>query len=100
MCSTPKPKRRVNAKKTNSTVGILSTMSSEKRLSFAECANQASDRRIEAKRLKREEQFRINKLTVKKTRPKNIKAKTNINQSWLFWLLNTPFSELMRKLVS
>ncbi|MBL4899164.1 MAG: hypothetical protein JKX76_05875 [Colwellia sp.] len=100
MCSTPRPKRRVNAKKTNSGVGILSSMSSEKRLCFADRANQASNRRIEMKQLKREEQYRINKLTVKKTRQKKIKAKTNTNQSWLYWLLNAPFSELMRKLVS
>ncbi|MDX2367450.1 MAG: hypothetical protein QNK36_03450 [Colwellia sp.] len=100
MCSTPKPKRRVKAKTTKSSVGILSSMSSEKRLSFADRANQASDRRIEAKQLKREEQHRINKLTVTKRHPQNKKAKTNVNQSWLYWLLNTPFSELMRKLVS
>jgi len=100
MCSSPKSKRRVIAKKTNSSVGILSTMSSEKRLSFAECANQASDRRIEAKRLKREERYSINKLTVKKNHSQNIKAKTNANQSWLYWLINAPFSELLRKLVS
>lgn len=99
MCSSPKPKRRVKAKTANRG-GILASMSSDKRRSFAERANQASDRRIEAKQLKRETQHRINKFTVKKSPPQNIKTKANINQSWLYWLLNAPFSELMRKLVS
>ncbi|WP_114327143.1 hypothetical protein [Candidatus Colwellia aromaticivorans] len=100
MCSSPKPKRKVKAKTANSSVGILSSMSSEKRLSFADRANQASDRRIEARQLKREEQQRINKLIVKKSHPLNIKAKTNTNQSWLYRVLNSPFSELMRRIVS
>lgn len=100
MCSTPKPKRKIKAKTANSSVGILSSMSSEKRLRFAERANQASDRRIEAQQLKREAQNRINKLKVKKPHPLNVKTKTNKNQSWLYWLLNAPFSELMRKLVA
>lgn len=100
MCSVPKPKRRVKARIANTSVGILSSMSSEKRLNFADCANQASDRRIEAKQLKREEKYRINKLIVKKTNAQKITAKNNINQSWLYWLLNTPFRELMRKLIS
>lgn len=43
MCSTPKPKRRVKSKTVNSSVGILSSMSNEKRFSFAERANQASE---------------------------------------------------------
>lgn len=100
MCSTPKPKRRANAKTANNSVSILSAISSEKRLSFADRANQASDRRIEAKQLKRDAQYQINKLIVKKTNSQNKKANTNKNQFWLYWLLNTPFSELMRKLVS
>lgn len=100
MCSLPKTKRRVKAKTANSSVGILSSMSSEKRLSFAERANQASERRIEAKQLKREAQHRINKLIVKKPHPQNVKTKTNKNQSWFYWLLSASFSELMRKLVS
>lgn len=100
MCSTPKPKRRVNAKKAKSSVGILSSMNSKKRQRFAQRANQASDRHIESLKLKREEQYHINKLTIKKSHPQKIKAKTNTNQSWLYWLLNAPFSELMRKLVS
>jgi hypothetical protein len=98
MCSTPKPKRKIKAKTANSSVGILSSMNSEKRLRFAERANQASDRRIEAQQLKREAQHRINKLKVKKPHPQNVK--TNKNQSWFYWLLNAPFSELMRKLVA
>ncbi|MDX2368606.1 MAG: hypothetical protein QNK36_09435 [Colwellia sp.] len=100
MCSSPKPKRRVKAKTANSSVGILSSMSREKRLSFADRANQASERRIEAKQLKNEARDRINKLIVNKRHPQNKKAKTNVNQSWFYWLLNAPFSELMRKLVS
>lgn len=100
MCSTPKPKRRVKSKTASSRVGILSSMSNEKRLSFADRANQASDRRIEAKQLKREEQHHINKLIVIKPHSQNVKAKTNKNQSWLYWLLNAPFSELIRKLIS
>lgn len=100
MCSSPKPKRKVNAKTVKSNVSILSSMSREKRLRFAKRANQASDRRIKVQQLKREEQHRISELTVKKSNPKNVKAKTNINQSWLYWLLNTPLSELIRKLVS
>lgn len=100
MCSTPKPKRRVKTKTANSSVGILSSMSSEKRLNFADRANQASDLRVEAKQLKREAQHRIHKLTVKKSNPQAVKAKTNKNQSWLYWLFNAPFSELMRKLIS
>lgn len=43
MCSSPKPKRRVKAKKSNTSVGVLSSMSNEKRLCFAGRANQASD---------------------------------------------------------
>jgi len=100
MCSTPRSKRRVNAKKANGSVGILSSMSSEKRRSFAKRANQANDRRIEVKQLKHEAQHRINKLIITKRHPRNIKAKAKTNQSWLYWLLNAPFSELMRKLVS
>ena len=100
MCSSPKPKRRVKAKKVNNSVGILSSMSSEKRLNFADRANQASDRRIEAKQLTRAAQHRVNKLIVKKPHPQNVKTKTNKNQSWFYWLLNAPFSELMRKLVA
>ena len=84
MCSSPKPKRTIKAKKANSRVGILSSMSNEKRLSFADRANQASDRRIEVKQLKREEQHRINKLTIKKHHQQKIKAKTNTDQSWLY----------------
>jgi hypothetical protein len=87
MCSSPKPKRTVKAKKANNRMGILSSMSNEKRLSFADRTNQASDRRIEVKQLKREEQHRINKLTIKKHHPQKIKAKTNTDQSWLCWLL-------------
>lgn len=75
-------------------------MSSDKRFSFSERANQASEKRIKAKQLKREEQHRINKLTVKKRVPQRKKANTNKSQSWLYWLLNAPFNELMRKLVS
>jgi hypothetical protein len=41
----------------------------------------------EVKQLKREEQHRINKLTIKKHHPQKIKAKTNTDQSWLCWLL-------------
>ncbi len=52
MCSTPKPKRKVKADKASSSVGILSSMSNEKRQNFAERANRASDRRIEMKKLK------------------------------------------------
>lgn len=100
MCSSPKPRRRVNAKTVNSSIGILSSMSSAKRLSFANRANQASDRRIEAKQLKREAQHHTNKLIVKKPYPQNVKTKTHNNQSWFYWLLNAPFRELMRKLVS
>lgn len=100
MCSSPKPKRRVKAKKANTSVGVLSSMTSEERLCFADRANQASERRIEVKQLKREAQNHINKMAVKKRHPQNKKAKTNANQSWLYWLLNAPFSDLMRKLVS
>lgn len=100
MCSSPKPKRRVNAKTTNSRGAILSTMTSKKRLCFADRANQASERRIEAKQLKREAQNHINKMAVKKRHPQNKKAKTNVNQSWLYWLLKASFSETFRKLVS
>lgn len=99
MCSTPKPKRRVKSKTVNNSVGILSSMSNEKRFSFAERANQASERHIGAKQLKHEEQHHINKLIVTKPHSQNVKAKTNKNQSWLYWLLNAPFSELMRKLI-
>lgn len=100
MCSAPKPKRRVNAKTGNNSVSILSAISSEKRLSFADRANQASDRRIEAKQLKSDAQPQINKLIVKKPHSQNKKAKTNKNQSWLYLLLYVPFIELMRKLAS
>jgi histone acetyltransferase (RNA polymerase elongator complex component) len=100
MCSSPKPKRKIKAKTANSG-GILASMSSDKRLSFAERANQASDRRLEAQQLKREEeQHRINQLTVKKRPQQSVKTKNHANQSWFYWLLNAPFSELMRKLVS
>ena len=61
-------------------------MSSEKRLNFANRANQASDRRVEAKQLKREEQHHTNKLIVTKPHSQNVKAKTNKNQSWLYLL--------------
>ncbi|MEY8213505.1 MAG: hypothetical protein RPR97_03370, partial [Colwellia sp.] len=87
-------------KTANSSVGILSSMSSEKRLNFADRANQASDRRVKAKQLKHEEQHRTNKLIVKNPHSQNVKAKTNKNQYWLYWLFNAPFSELMRKLIS
>ena len=100
MCSSPKPKRRVKAKKANTSVGVLSSMTSEERLCFADRANQASERRIEAKQLKSKARDRSNKLTVIKRYPQNKKAKTNANQSWLYWLVSAPFSELMRKLVS
>ncbi|PCI55678.1 MAG: hypothetical protein COB45_06425 [Gammaproteobacteria bacterium] len=100
MCSTPRSKRRVNAKKANGSVGILSSMSSEKRRSFAKRANQANDRRIEAKQLTREAQHHLNKLTLNNNHPQHIKTKTKTNQFWFYWLLKTPFSELMRKLVS
>jgi hypothetical protein len=90
----------VKAKTANSSVGVLASMSSDTRLNFAERANQASDRRIEAKQLKREEQHSINKLAVKKHIPQSVKTKNNTSQSWFYWLLNAPFSELMRKLVS
>jgi hypothetical protein len=100
MCSAPKPKRRVNAKTGINSVSILSAINSEKRLSFADRANQASDRHIEAKQLKRDAQPQINKLVVKKPHSQNKKAKNNKNQSWLYWLFNAPFNELMRKLVS
>jgi hypothetical protein len=100
MCSSPIPKRRVKARIANTSVGILSSMSSEKRLLFADCANQASERRIKAKQLKSEAQNRINTFPLIKRHPKNNKAKTNVDQSWLYWLLNTSLSELMRKLIS
>jgi len=100
MCSSPKPKRRIKAKIADTSLGVLSSISSEKRLNFAECANQASERRIKAKQLKNEAQNRINTFPLIKRHPKSKKAKTNVNQSWLYQLLNAFFSELMRKLVS
>lgn len=100
MCSSPKPKRSVSTKTVNSSIGVLASMSSDKRISFAERANQASEKRIKAKQLKREEQHRINKLTVKKRIAQSKKTNTNKNKSWLYCLLNAPLSEIMRKLVS
>lgn len=97
MCSTPRPKRKVKVKISYSSVGILSSMNSDKRQSFALHANQASDRRIEAQQLKIAEQKRVGKLITNKS------AKTNEDQFWRFFskitsLLSTPFSKLMRKI--
>lgn len=98
MCSTPKPKRKIKAKTTHSSIGILSAMSSENRQRFAKRANQANDRRLEIKKLQQEELTRVNNLKVKSIN-KNEKAKTNKTQSWLYWLLNASVSDLVRSLV-
>jgi len=103
MCSTPKPKRRVKVKTANASVGILSGMSSEKRQSFAQRANQASARRIEAKKLKHQKQNSMTNISFKRRKSTQKKAKTNKHQFWLFLLiirfLKTPIHDLMRKLV-
>ena len=105
MCSTPSPKRRINSKQANGGASILSSISTEKRQSFAERANQASERRIEAVKLKQEAQKRVNKLRGVSISHTHKKTKTNINQFWSFIskfkkLLNAPLNELMRKLVA
>mgnify|MGYP000002158619 CR=1 FL=1 len=98
MCSTPKPKRKVKAKTTNDSVGILSAMSSEKRKCFAKRANLASERRVEIEKLKQENLKCVNDLKTNHIK-KNNKAKTNTTQSWLYWLFNTSISDIMRSLV-
>ncbi|MCW8834675.1 MAG: hypothetical protein OQK09_10715 [Colwellia sp.] len=100
MCSTPKPKRKIKAKLSSNSVGILATMSSEKRLRFAQRANQASERRIEAQRIKHKKQRHVNKLNTTVSNSSNQKASKHEKQSWLYWLLDAPFSKFMRKLVS
>jgi len=100
MCSTPKPKRTIKAKRANNRVSILAAMNSEQRQRFSQRANQASDRRIEKLKRQREEQECDNKVIIKNDTLQKIKTKTKSNQSWLYWLLNAPVSELMRKLVS
>jgi len=99
MCSTPKSRNKVKASLTNNSDSILSTISNQKRQSFAQRANQASDRRIEEGKLKREEQ-RVNALkfdTTNQTKNHTLSPLTNVSQHWIYWLLNAPFSELMRK---
>ena len=100
MCSTPKPKRSVQVKKANNRASILGSMNSEQRQRFSQRANQASERRIEAKQLKLEKHHRTNKSIVKKSSVTTNKTNTNKNKSWLYCLLNAPLSEIMRKLVS
>jgi len=96
MCSTPKPKRKVKAKVTNDSVGILSSMSSKKRQSFAKRANQASERRIEIEKLKSIKNKSINKQNIKT----NTKKKTKTVSSWLYKLLNTSVSDITNKIAS
>lgn len=107
MCSTPKPKRKIKGKKGNASVGILSSMSSEKRQSFAQRANQASDRRIEAQQLKRAKFDRINKLKVINSLPQNTITKSpqfnnqvkHQNQSGIYWLLSASIGDIFRRFV-
>jgi len=106
MCSTPKPKRRVKVKTANASVGILSGMSSEKRQSFAQRANQASARRIEAKKLKLIELDRIGKSQITSVLPQdsNISLqKSNQlkrqNKSVIYWLLSASVSDIFRRLL-
>ena len=96
MCSTPKPKRKVKAKTTNSSIGILSSMSSEKRREFALRANNASEHRIEIQKLKMLKNKRLNKPNLKS----NTKKKAKIVSSWLYSILNTSVSDIANKVAS
>ncbi len=96
MCSTPKPKRKIKATMTSNSVGILATMSNEKRRSFAKCANQASKRRIEMQTRKVTKQKSLNSNSLKPSQTK--KAITLL--PWLSQLLMTRISELIHKLAS
>jgi len=98
MCSTPKPKRKVKAKTTNISVGILSAMSSEKRKEFALHANLACEQRIEIEQLKQEKLKCVKDFKTSYIQ-NNKKTNTNTTQSWLYWLFNTSISDLMRSLV-
>lgn len=91
MCSTPKPKRKVKVKTGNHVVSILAAMSSEKRLRFAQRANQASERRIEKQQAQQAAHKRV-------TRIIEVTTKTNTEKPWFYWLLSASFSEIMSKL--
>ncbi len=94
MCSTPKPKRKIKAKNTNSSFGILSSMSDNKRRDFALRANQASEHRIEMEKLKL---VRNRHLNNKNT---NTKKKAKTVSSWLYNLLNTSVSDIANRVTS
>ena len=96
MCSTPKPKRKVKAKTANSSIGILSSMSSEKRREFALLANNASERRIEIEKLKMVKNKGLNKPNFKA----NTKKKAKTVSSWLYNILNTSVSDIVNKITS
>jgi len=95
MCSTPKPKRTVKVKATNNVVGILSSLSCENRREFALQANQASERRFVMQQFAQEKQQRNDKLKT----IDNKKCQVNTTQSWLYWLLDAPLSNLFRSLI-
>jgi len=84
MCSTPKPQRKTKTITTNSSVGILSSLSSDNRREYALRANLACERRLVMQQFEQEEQHRNDKLKT----IYNKKSQVNITQSWLYWLLH------------
>ena len=98
MCNTPRPKRNINARTANDSVGFLSAISCEKRKSFAKRANLASERREEIAKLK---QKKLKYVTDPKTNyiQNNNKPKLKASHSWFYWLFNAEISDLIRSLV-
>jgi hypothetical protein len=95
MCSTPKPKQKIKGKTSNNVVSILSQMNAEQRKQFAECANEASERREIQKQKAILEQIQVE--LDKGHTPLN--KSTMTTKPWHYWLINASFSEIFHTLL-
>ena len=92
MCSTPKPKKRINGKAARSG-SLLSNMSTEARSRFAQRANIAQERRYQIimKAQQDKRKLDVSVSTVKKV----VNRSANLSQSrFSYWLFNASHKEI------
>lgn len=92
MCSTPRPQHTVVGKAGYSGT-ILSTISPEARIRFAERANLAAERRH---RINGREQAQQNRRHQASTRPRVTTPVTKtVNRGWRYWLITASITDII-----